>query len=235
MKIYYTKIEQLPEMEWILKMLPQERAERIRRMKAEKSRKQSMAAGLLLEYAFREMGFSGKELTFLKNADGKPYIKERPELYYNLSHSGVYVALVLDNCPVGIDIEETRERSKKLAERFFSEAEKECLLNQWSDEAFTRVWTRKESFLKATGFGMRMPLDAFSTVKERVEINEKMPTDMVNPKEDYYIKSLALADGLWLSACRKDVLLMNAECCCSKKSMNEIIGVLGEYKRCMMN
>ena len=204
MKIYYTKIEQLPETEAILKILPQERAERIKRMKAEKSRQQSMAAGLLLEYGLREMGFQGKKLTFLKNPDGKPYIKELPEFYYSLSHSGEYAALVIDEYPVGIDIEETKERSRKLAERFFSDEEKEVLLNQWSDEAFTRFWTRKESFLKATGFGMRMPLDGFSTVKERVEVNEKMTAGMVDTADAYYIESIALADGMWLSVCRKD-------------------------------
>ena len=226
MKIYYTKIEQFPEMETILKFLPTERIEKAARMKNEKSQQQSAAAGLLLEYAFREMGFSGSRLTFLKNADGKPYVKELSNVYYNLTHAGECAALVIDKYPVGIDIEGTKERSRKLAERFFSEEEKECLLKQWSDEAFTRFWTRKESFLKATGFGMRMPLDAFSTVKEKVEVNEKMPTDMVEMADLYYIESTSLEEGLWLSVCRKDVPFVNVEQYCVKKSMNEMIQAL---------
>lgn len=228
MEIYYTKTEQLSEaeIEKIFKFLPAERVEKIQRMKTEKSRQQSMTAGLLLEYGFRERGFSGKELTFLKNADGKPYIKELPELHYNLSHSGFYAALVIDKYPVGIDIEETKERSRKLVKRFFSEEEKAFLLNRWSDEAFTRFWTRKESFLKATGFGMRMPLDAFSTVKEKVDINEKMTAGMVDAEDAYYIESFAFADGMWLSVCRKDVPVAETEGICVSKSINTLVHLL---------
>lgn len=207
MKIYYAKMRKLSEAETekALKILPEERVERIRHMKAEKSQWQSIAAGLLLEYAFRKLGLSGKKLTFLKNADGKPYIKEVPKLHYNLSHSGEYAALVIDEYPVGIDIEGKRERSQKLVKRFFSEEEKETLLNQWSEEAFIKFWTRKESFIKAAGFGMRMPLDGFSTVKEKVTVNEKMTAGMVDTEDVYYIESFALEDEMWLSVCRKYV------------------------------
>ena len=64
MKIYYTKIVTLSEKEKqkLLRFLPEEREERILRMKSEKSQTQSMIAGLLLEYALGEMGVSGKEL-----------------------------------------------------------------------------------------------------------------------------------------------------------------------------
>lgn len=212
MKIYYAKIEHLSENEKkkALSLLPRERVERIRHMKAEKSQQQSITAGLLLEYAFREMGLSGKELTFLKNADGKPYIKEVSELHYNLSHSGEYAALVMDTYPVGIDIEGAHEGGQKLVKRFFSEEEKKILLNHWSEEAFTRFWTRKESYLKAVGFGMRMPLDGFSVHEERVQINEKMTAGMVSTEDAYYIESFQLEGSFWLSVCRKDVTIREA-------------------------
>ena len=218
MKIYYTQIVTLSEREkqQVLFFLPEERVERILRMKSEKSQMQSITAGLLLEYALREMGFCGKELTFLKNADGKPHIKELPEFYYNLTHCAKCAALVTDSCEVGIDVEGIHKDGKKLAERFFAEEEKEALLRDFTDEAFTKIWTRKESYLKATGIGMRMPLNGFSVLEEKVLRKETIPLEMVSEKDSYYIKSFPLKeDGdledIWLSVCRKNESFANVE------------------------
>lgn len=218
MKIYYTQIVRLSEEEkqQVLLFLPKERVERILRIKSEKSQMQSMTAGLLLEYALREMGLCGKELTFLKNADGKPHIKELPEFYYNLTHCGECAALVTDTCSVGIDVEGIHKDGRKLAERFFAEEEKKILLEDFSNEAFTRIWTRKESYLKATGVGMRMPLDAFSVLEEKVLRKETMPVEMVSEKDDYYIKSFCLKENaelqnIWLSVCRKNRKITNVD------------------------
>ena len=69
---------------------------------------------------------------------------------------------------IGIDIEKLRTGKRKLANRFFSKDECAALDTAWSDSAFTRTWTRKESYIKATGMGMRMPLNEFSTVEDKV-------------------------------------------------------------------
>ncbi len=212
-KIYYTKIVSLSEEEkqQVLLFLPKERVERILRMKSEKSQMQSITAGLLLEYALREADLCGKDLTFLKNADGKPYIKELPDFFYNLTHCTSYAALVVDSHPIGIDVEGIRKDGKKLAERFFTKEEKETLLKAWSDKEFTRIWTRKESYLKATGVGMRMPLDGFSVLREEVQRTEKMPQGMVGEKDVYYIKSIPFMEDIFLSVCRKDLSFVNVE------------------------
>lgn len=185
-----------------MQLLPKIRIEKIQKMKSEKNRILSMTAGLLLEYALREEGMIGTELTFIKNADGKPYIKEHPEFCYNLSHSKECAALVVDRQPVGVDVEGLRIGYKKLANRFFSEVEAASLNDAWSDEEFTRIWTRKESYLKATGYGMRMPLQSFSTLQERVEINDKMPEEM-RKEEPFYLASTRIEDGYWLSVCKQ--------------------------------
>jgi len=186
-----------------MQLLPKERLERIERTKLKKSQLESVSAGLLLEYALRERGLRSKELTFLKNADGKPYILGYPEFHYNLSHTKEYVALITDKHPVGIDVEGLRVGYQKLVERFFSEEERQLLAYAWSDEVFTKLWTRKESYLKASGFGMRMPLDGFSVLGEQVSINEKMDSSMIESGEVYYLASQPLSEGYWLSVCRK--------------------------------
>lgn len=204
MKIYYAKIEKLMEEELhiAMQLLPKERTDRIKRMKQKKSQIQSISAGLLLEYALQEIGLTGKTLTFLKNEDGKPYIKEYPNLWYNLSHSGEYVALAVDEQPIGVDIERIRRDHQKLVKRFFSEEEALSLADHWSDEVFTKLWTRKESYIKATGYGMRMPLDGFSTLEEQVKVNEKMPTEMTSLQVLYYLASFQMEEDYWMSVCR---------------------------------
>ena len=206
MKVHYAKISALTEeeMQIALSILPKERIEKIERTKQKKSQLQSIWAGLLLECVLREHDLQSKELTFQKNADGKPYIAEYPKLYYNLSHSKEYVALVLDEQPVGIDVESLRIGYQKLVDRFFAEEEVATLKKEWDNQRFTKIWTRKESYLKATGYGMRMPLNGFSTLEESVKINEHMYSEMIEERADYYLASTQLPGNYWLSVCRKN-------------------------------
>jgi len=205
LKIYYAKISELSEEErqYAMLLLPEVRTEKIIRTKQKKNQLQSIYAGILLEYALQEMGVNGKALTFQKNADGKPSIKELPDFHYNLSHTKEYVALVVDTHAVGIDVEGVRGGDQKLATRFFSVEEVSYLEENWSDLLFTKFWTRKESYLKATGYGMRMPLDAFSTLYGQVEINEKMPKEMIEEGAKFYLESIQIDEAYWLSVCSK--------------------------------
>lgn len=221
MKIYYTEISALSEdeMQIALELLPKERIEKIKRIKLLSKQTESIWAGLLLEYALREKGLQGRGLTFFKNADGKPYIAEYPGLFYNLSHSKECVALAMDDHPVGIDVERVRVDCRKLVYRFFAEEEIVFLQRNWSDELFTKFWTRKESYLKATGFGMRMPLEAFSTLQEQVKVNGKMPDEMCG-EAVYYLASMRIEPENWLSVCRKEV---QVDCLPEKADINSFL------------
>ena len=204
MRVYYTRIDSINDetmecaaAEW----LPAYRLDKIRHRQQAHSRRESMAAGLLLEYALREMGLSSKTLTPYTNADGKPYFKELPDLYYNLSHSGDYAALALGPTEVGIDIEKIREGKERLAKRFFAKEEYEQLQGEWSDEEFTRIWTRKESVIKACGVGMRMPLADFSTSEQQVAFGVSCRVLIEGMEEAYFVESYRIHPEYWLSVC----------------------------------
>ncbi len=84
------------------------------------------------------------------------------EFVYNLSHSGDYVLCSVEDDyrkkpKLGCDIEKIGPERQKLANRFFCESEK-----RWVEETgqFYRMWVLKESFLKATGYGLQLGLDA---------------------------------------------------------------------------
>ena len=206
MKIYYARTDALVKESMFsraLKMLPDSRLEKLSRIKPDTARIQCVAAGILLEIGLRDYSICGKNVTFLKNSDGKPYILEYPNLHYNLSHSGEYVALVMADCAVGIDIEKVRYGQERLVKRFFSKEEAECLLESFSDLAFTKTWTRKEAFIKAKGIGMRMPLAGFSTITDVVKLNEEMPEEMQTEIITYYLNSYQINEEYWISVCQE--------------------------------
>lgn len=105
---------------------------------------------------------------FAYGAYGKPFLRDLPEIRFNLSHSGGLVFLAVDReREVGADIEAIGEPRRAVAERFFSEREKRDLFSlpaQRQTEAFYSIWVVKESFVKNTGKGFRTPFSSFSAI-----------------------------------------------------------------------
>jgi phosphopantetheinyl transferase len=91
--------------------------------------------------------------------------------HFNISHSGGHVVCAVCDEPVGIDVEVVKPIDMNIANRFFSEDERERIFSGPEDERgrlglFYDVWTRKESFIKMTGEGLSRPLKAFSVFGE---------------------------------------------------------------------
>ena len=164
-KLYVADISNLPDplsVPEILQRLPLGRQQRIHSMKQEKSRKQSMGVGLLLQ----------KVLALYHMQDSKVFIGEHGKpmvdgLEFSLSHSGDLVICAVSDKPVGCDVEEIRKAPKGVAERYFSDSEQEYL-DQFSgeeyDKAFFRIWTLKESYVKMTGEGMGVPMEEYEVI-----------------------------------------------------------------------
>ena len=88
---------------------------------------------------------------------GKPAFAPETPLWFNLSHSGDDIALLLsDEGEVGCDIEVIRPRKnwQALANAVFSMTEHDELEREAPEErlaAFWRIWTRKEAIIKQRG------------------------------------------------------------------------------------
>jgi 4'-phosphopantetheinyl transferase len=99
---------------------------------------------------------------------GKPHLVGHSDFHFNISHAGRYVVCAFSDAPVGIDIEEILPVDMKIAERFFAEREKEYIFEQTSEsaqrEAFYRVWTMKEAYIKREGRGLGIPLPSFDVL-----------------------------------------------------------------------
>ncbi len=135
------------------------RLEKIAHCKNEKAKKQSMAAGYLLNYVLSRHGLSEKSAIFHTNPYGKRLLDGAD---VNLSHSGHYVLCAYGNTSVGVDVEGIKEDREKIARRFFTAQEYEWLMEQQDrNEAFSRLWTLKESYVKWLGTGLKTPLNQF--------------------------------------------------------------------------
>ena len=105
---------------------------------------------------------------FKLNGHGKPALEPECGLHFNLSNSvGLVVCLVADGAEVGVDVEALERASQilKLAPEVFSDAEQAQLENLSEAGKLERalsLWTLKESYIKARGMGLALPLDKFS-------------------------------------------------------------------------
>ncbi len=148
--------------------LTEERYERLQTYRMEADKKRCFGAGLLLYYGLNLSGLRFEPAKLHRTIDGKPYIEGTPKIHFNLSHAGKFAAAVFDIEEVGIDIEESRRYNPKVARRFFTQAEQRYLLEAKDEreqrERFGFIWTRKESYIKAVGLGMRQDLTAFEVL-----------------------------------------------------------------------
>lgn len=114
------------------------------------------------------LGVHPARVTLVQGPHGKPALAaaHRP-LGFNLSHSGdrALVAVALGR-EVGVDLEQIRADIDLLgiARSYFTQGEARELASTPAPEqpaAFFRLWTAKESYLKARGEGLTTPLDGF--------------------------------------------------------------------------
>ncbi len=163
--IYATNISKLPDPKDVPKVmngLLQARKEKILRCLFVEKRKQSLGAGLLLEYVLNLYGKDSSEIRIGEN--------EKPEIdgfFFNLSHAGDIVLCAVGNQNVGCDIERVSKEPKQIARRCFCKSENEYLdsfKGQARVNEFFRIWTLKESYMKMTGEGMRLRLERMEFV-----------------------------------------------------------------------
>ncbi len=96
-----------------------------------------------------------------KGKYGKPYLAEYPDVKHNISHADGIVACMVSDSECGIDCEKVRKLREGVLRRAFSEREREMICSAAEEERdllFFRLWTLKESYIKAIGTGLSYPL-----------------------------------------------------------------------------
>lgn len=145
------------------------RKEKLSRQKNKLARLQSVYAELLLRYAMGDIGYKTESpLLIACRKDGKPYLCGK-EIFFNLSHSRNAVLCAISDREVGADVQAISGVQRALTERRFRPDERAYVAAAKEPEvAFAEIWAKKESFCKASGLGLRCPLDSFSVFDENV-------------------------------------------------------------------
>lgn len=112
-----------------------------------------------------------EEWCFEHNEWGRPKLKNEQNpnrLNFNLSHTdGLICCAVTQDHEIGVDVENLLRGGEtiKIANRYFSPNEYEALIALPADKQQSRffdLWTLKESYIKACGMGLAIPLSDFS-------------------------------------------------------------------------
>jgi 4'-phosphopantetheinyl transferase len=160
--------------EGFLRNLAEDERARAGRLYFERDREHFIVArGVLRAILGRYLNREPHYVSFRYNSHGKPALAGAPDadaIRFNVSHShGLALYAVARGREVGIDVERIRCNLDiaAIAERYFSRRDVTMLRDLPADErhqAFFRVWTRKEAYVKAQGEGLSLLSDRLDLV-----------------------------------------------------------------------
>lgn len=108
---------------------------------------------------------------------GKPYLKDEQGVFFNISHTKGVVACGISDRKIGIDVERVRRFNEAVVRKACTKREQEYVFSGADDREralrFCRLWTLKESYIKAIGKGLSFPMQdiAFRIGEQGIESN----------------------------------------------------------------
>jgi 4'-phosphopantetheinyl transferase len=147
--------------------------ERALRFKFDVHRKQFIVFhGFMREVLARYLSMSPQAVCFKKGDKGKPYLHDKLKpasgLQFNLSHTrNMALLAVTRDHEIGVDIEHIDRKTDwtGIAKRFFTKPEQSALFKlpeSLRQQAFYKLWTRKEAYMKVMGTGLSLAPTEFT-------------------------------------------------------------------------
>ena len=175
------------EVQRLLPMVSHERREEALRYKHLFGQFACLKSYVMLREILETLGLT-HPFHFGYNEHGKPFLKDHPEIHFNLSHCKNGILVAVSDQPIGVDIESYREVSDSLI-RYTMNEEEQRIINESDDpiRTFTEYWTKKEAVFKLRGTGITKDLHELLNGDEHVET-------FVNT-EKRYAYSIAIKKG----------------------------------------
>lgn len=137
--------------------------------------------GSLRHILARYLGERPERVRLDYTPEGKPFLRDHPDLHFNLSHAAdLTLVAVSHGWPLGVDIEVVPSNSvvdttSSLVLSHPEYGELQRLSGPTRCERFARFWTRKEAYIKADGRGMQLELDRIdvATSQDRVLLRDQ--------------------------------------------------------------
>jgi 4'-phosphopantetheinyl transferase len=134
---------------------------------------------------------------FEYNKYGKPYFSSYPDVHFNISHCREMAVCSVFDTENGVDIEYIRNYPERVPNRAFSDRERKQLeQSSRAESMFFRIWTLKESYVKALGIGISYPLNTAEFVVGDDSIQSFV-------KGNYHFKQILIGDSHVCSLCLK--------------------------------
>jgi 4'-phosphopantetheinyl transferase len=147
------------------------------------------------------------DIELAEDAYKKPYIMDLPNFKFNISHSKNIVTCIFDQEDVGIDIEQISKLDPALAKFVLSESEYDSFRNSLEPvKYFYRLWTLKESYLKAIGSGL---------ISDLREISFDLPS-YESPNSnyvlgEYFFSQIEYQNNFLIATCTKNEYQIKTE------------------------
>ena len=136
------------------------------------------------------------QVRFGRNEHQKPYVLGQSHFHFNISHSGDWVVFLFSSSPCGIDIEKIKPDFdfEGMMASVFHPREIDWINGQNDrNRAFFKLWTMKESLLKAQGTGLVDDLNQWDLIS-----TQQMPD------QNWHLQTFSVGDDYYLSTCIKE-------------------------------
>ena len=192
MTLWYFNINDFPDeqIQDVLLNLPESIALEIDRYKFNDDKKYRLISRLLIQKYVLETSSVWDWEDWRRTENHKPFFENGP--FFNISHSGKIVIVGFSTVfELGVDIEEMKDNDAKSLSSSFHKDEVFFLeKNEFNQEHFYSIWTRKEALLKAIGIGFLEGLNQISVLE-----------DIVHYKNDWFITEIDLVKNYRCSIC----------------------------------
>ncbi len=146
-----------------------QRLRKLDSLKKSSARVNAAAVYLLLRYALKNEYNIDTAPDFIFKKNGKPYLKNNREIFFNLSHSRNSCACIVSDSETAVDIAEFRRVSMNTAKYYCSPTEF-AMIESIEDQAerdreLIRIWSIKECCSKIDGSGLSMNFKSVESKK----------------------------------------------------------------------
>ena len=201
--IYKYKVKRIDdynikELEDVYKKIQYDKKQRIDNYRLEEDIKRSLVGEKIIIDLLKESGFDYYELDFYTNKNGKTYINNRNDLFFNQSHSGKYVAGVISNKEIGIDIEEIKEVNINSIKKFASINELGYITSSNNDinKRYFEIFCLKEAYVKANGKCLKNINEvSFNIVNNTITCSDSNVVCFLKKDKNYILAIVLITEG----------------------------------------
>ncbi|MBD3626861.1 4'-phosphopantetheinyl transferase superfamily protein [Cyclobacterium sp.] len=158
----------------------------------------AIGRGFLRRLIGHYLNIDPKTVMFHRSKHNKPILVAHNNFHFNISHAGDWVVFALSKATIGIDIEPINATFdyQEVVTQFFEPSEIDFISKSANPyQSFFKIWTRKEAFLKALGWGLTDHLHHYCFLDRRRSISLPEPIE----HKDWQIISFVMEEKYYLS------------------------------------